>query len=85
MSPFADHIEICYITKDDEKTVEAKIKKESISEIKKVINIKNLESVYKSFEARRKLADSYDLFLVDNRVVQLMPTLLGKKFFEKNK
>ncbi|GFP87874.1 ribosomal l1 domain-containing protein 1 [Phtheirospermum japonicum] len=53
--------------------------------ISKVIKISKLKTNYKPFEAKRKLCDSYDLFLVDKRVVHLLPKLLGKKFFQKKK
>ena len=50
--------------------------------ITKVIGISKLKAKYKQFEARRKLRESYDLFVVDDRVVQMMPQLLGKTFFK---
>lgn len=53
--------------------------------ISKVIKISKLKTNYKPFEAKRKLCDSYDLFLVDKRVVHLLPKLLGKEFFKKKK
>ncbi|KAL6553831.1 hypothetical protein OROMI_019504 [Orobanche minor] len=53
--------------------------------ISKVIKISKLKTNYKPFEAKRKLCDSYDLFLVDKRVVHLLPKLIGKKFFKKKK
>lgn len=40
---------------------------------------------YKSFEAKRKLAASYDLFVTDDRIVTFMPSLLGKAFYEKKR
>ncbi|KAI9272414.1 ribosomal protein L1p/L10e family-domain-containing protein [Helicostylum pulchrum] len=83
VSPFASNVEVCLITKDSEKVMEDKVK--SVSPVKKVISVSTLGSTYKNFEARRKLCDSYDIFLVDDRVVHLMPKLLGKHFFAKNK
>ncbi|KAI8967246.1 ribosomal protein L1p/L10e family-domain-containing protein [Mycotypha africana] len=80
--PFKDDLEICYFTKENTKDVEEKVKD---TPIKKVINTRELATVYKSFESRRKLLNSYDLFMVDDRIVHLMPPLLGKKFFERNK
>lgn len=53
--------------------------------ISKVIKISKLKTNYKPFEAKRKLCDSYDLFLVDKRVVHLLPKLIGKEFFKKKK
>ncbi|XP_073137780.1 putative ribosome biogenesis protein C306.07c [Henckelia pumila] len=53
--------------------------------ISKVLKISKLKTNYKPFEAKRKLCDSYDLFLVDKRVVHLLPKLIGKEFFKKKK
>ncbi|KAL0306731.1 UNVERIFIED_CONTAM: Ribosomal L1 domain-containing protein 1 [Sesamum radiatum] len=53
--------------------------------ISKVIKISKLKTDYKPYEAKRKLCDSYDLFLVDKRVVHLLPKLIGKQFFKKKK
>ncbi|KAJ8530274.1 hypothetical protein K7X08_037109 [Anisodus acutangulus] len=53
--------------------------------ITKVIKLSKLKTNYKPFEAKRKLCDSYDLFLVDRRIVHLLPKLLGKHFFKKKK
>lgn len=47
--------------------------------------MEKLGTDYKSFEAKRKLSASYDLFLCDKRVYGRLSTLLGKKFFEKKK
>ena len=55
------------------------------SAVKKVLDVQKLRTVYHQFEARRKLVHSYDLFLVDNRVLHLMPSLLGRDFFNKKK
>lgn len=60
------------------------VKSQSIP-ISKVIKLSKLKSNYKPFEGKRKLCDSYDLFLVDKRVVHLLPKLLGKEFFKKKK
>lgn len=37
------------------------------------------------FQERRKLADTYDLFLVDDRIFPMMPATVGKSFFAKKK
>lgn len=55
------------------------------SAVKKVLDVQKLRTMYHQFEARRKLVHSYDLFLVDNRVLHLMPSLLGRDFFNKKK
>lgn len=61
-----------------------KIKSEDIP-ITKVLKLSKLKSDYRSFEAKRKLYDSYDIFFADKRVVHLLPKLLGKQFYKKKK
>lgn len=86
----SDSSELCLIiddrtksnlTKDDARK---KIQSENIP-ISKVIKISKLKSDYRPFEAKRKLCDSYDMFFADDRVIPLLPSLLGKHFFKKKK
>ncbi|ORY53080.1 ribosomal protein L1 [Rhizoclosmatium globosum] len=53
--------------------------------ISKVIGVSKLKADYYSYEAKRKLCDSYHLFLTDDRIVAMLPPLLGKAFFAKKK
>ncbi|XP_015893318.3 uncharacterized protein LOC107427461 [Ziziphus jujuba] len=69
------------LTKDD---AAKKIKSEDIP-ISKILKFSKLKSDYRPFEAKRKLCDSYDMFLADKRVIPLLPRLLGKHFFKKRK
>lgn len=62
-----------------------KIVKSQNIPVSKVLKVSKLKSDYKPFEAKRKLCDSYELFLVDRRIVHLLPKLLGKFFFKKKK
>ena len=50
-----------------------------------VIGLSKLRTNYREYDAKRKLCDSYDLFLADLRILPYLPRLLGKKFFEKKK
>nr|GLL47213.1 ribosomal L1 domain-containing protein 1-like [Ipomoea trifida] len=69
------------LTSKDAKKV---IKSQDIS-VSKVLKLSKLKTDYKAFEAKRKLCDSYDVFLVDKRIVHFLPKLLGKHFFKKRK
>ncbi|XP_019154025.1 PREDICTED: ribosomal L1 domain-containing protein 1-like [Ipomoea nil] len=69
------------LTSKDAKKV---IKSQDIS-VSKVLKLSKLKTDYKPFEAKRKLCDSYDVFLVDKRIVHFLPKLLGKHFFKKRK
>ena len=46
-----------------------------------MIPVAKLKTHYKTFESRRQLCATYDVFLADKRVYQMLPRLLGKKFF----
>ncbi|OWM78765.1 putative ribosome biogenesis protein C8F11.04 [Punica granatum] len=82
--------EICLIIDDGPKSnltkdaAQKKIKAENIP-VSKVMKLSKLRSDFKAFEAKRKLCDSYDLFLADRRVLPVLPRLLGKQFFKKRK
>eukprot|EP00899_Mesostigma_viride_P007689 jgi/Mesvir1/16921/Mv15782-RA.1 len=81
-----DSTEVCLIIKDaDGEGKLAKEKLEKIPGVAKVIGISKLAKNYKPFEAKRRLCESYDLFLVDDRVMRMLPKLLGKTFFQKKK
>ncbi|CAG8780023.1 10761_t:CDS:2, partial [Acaulospora morrowiae] len=77
--------EICLFTKDPQKEFKELVATKGIKHIKKVIGLSKLRKKYKPYEAKRKLCDSYDLFLADNRITHLLPSPLGKSFFEKKK
>ena len=82
--------ELCLIIDDRSKSgltkdnAMKKIKSEAIP-VSKVLKLSKLKSDYRPFESKRKLCDSYDMFLADRRVVPLLPRLLGKQFFKKKK
>ncbi|XP_057807280.1 uncharacterized protein LOC131021960 [Salvia miltiorrhiza] len=83
--------EVCLIVDDRPRTttppsdeIKKLIKSQNIP-ISKVIKLSKLRANYKPFEARRKLCNSYDMFLVDKRIVHLLPKLIGKEFFRKKK
>lgn len=61
-----------------------RIKSEGIP-ITKVLKLSKLKSEYNSFEARRKLFNSFDMFFADRRVYPLLPKYLGKQFYKKKR
>ncbi|KAL8128472.1 hypothetical protein V2J09_017627 [Rumex salicifolius] len=89
-SPDADCSELCLFLDDrpdrlpTSKDAKAKIAAESIP-LPKVIKFSKLKTDYKPFEAKRKLCDSYDMFLADRRIIPLLPKHLGKHFYKKKK
>ena len=49
--------------------------------ITKVIGAKKLEKKYYSFESKRQLRDSHDLFFADDRIITYLAKTLGKTFY----
>ncbi|KAL0084484.1 ribosomal protein L1/ribosomal biogenesis protein [Phycomyces blakesleeanus] len=84
-SPLPENADVCLIVKDNVEKWEDLIKTNEIANVSKVIDVKGLETTYKTYEARRKLAGSYDAFLVSDNVTHLMPARLGSTFVKRNK
>ncbi|KAI5989121.1 ribosomal protein L1p/L10e family-domain-containing protein [Pisolithus albus] len=53
--------------------------------ISRVVGIEKLRGKFKAFEARRLLLKENAMFLADDRVIPLLPRLLGSKWFEAKK
>ena len=80
-------ISICLITPEPQRQFKDAIAHPSFpttlsKRITKVISTKKLEAKYRSFEAKRQLRDSYDLFLADDRIITYLAKILGKTFYK---
>ncbi|KAK6343456.1 hypothetical protein TWF730_011045 [Orbilia blumenaviensis] len=49
-----------------------------------VIAPSKLKTNYKTFEARRQLERSHDIFLADDRIIPLLPSLLGSSIYRRS-
>ncbi|KAJ3729472.1 ribosomal protein L1p/L10e family-domain-containing protein [Lentinula raphanica] len=76
---------VCLFTKDPQRTYKDLLADNNIRFISKVIDISKLKGKYKAFDARRALLKEHGLFLADDRVIPLLPKLLGSKFFQAKK
>lgn len=75
--------QLCVITKDPQREFKDKLAAESVRA--KVIGISKLKKKYVPFEAKRQLRAQYDIFVADQRVLPMLPPLLGKSFFKARK
>jgi ribosome biogenesis protein UTP30 len=50
-----------------------------------IIGFRHLRKNYKTFEAKRKLAQSYSMFLADDSIIPMLSKYLGKEFFSRKK
>lgn len=76
---------ICLITKDPQREYKDLLESKNIKFISRVVGIAKLKGKFKAFEARRLLLKENGLFLADDRVIPLLPKLLGSKWFEAKK
>eukprot|EP00850_Spirogloea_muscicola_P001919 SM000007S20879 [mRNA] locus=s7:696898:698265:+ [translate_table: standard] len=85
----AEPREVCLLVKDSKGAAPGdakdKVRKDAIAGVTKVIGVQKLRTKYKPHEAKRQLCGSYDLFVADDRILPLLPKLLGKTFFKKKK
>ncbi|NWV12456.1 RL1D1 protein, partial [Ptilonorhynchus violaceus] len=88
-----DTAEVCLFTKDEpnlsaeqtENLYKKLLLGNGIRSVSRIISYKTLKKEYKMFEAKRRLLNSFDLFLSDDRIRRLLPSHLGKHFYEKKK
>ncbi|KAJ2301262.1 Ribosomal L1 domain-containing protein 1 [Coemansia sp. RSA 2706] len=78
---YDDSSSVCLLIKKfDEDHVE-KLKNLGFPVIKQIVAINELKTKYSSFESKRDLMNSHDLFLTDDRMVHSLPKALGGKFY----
>ncbi|KAJ8608195.1 hypothetical protein MRB53_039793 [Persea americana] len=85
--PFvAEDATVCLFVKDPQRTYKDMVEQAGLSStVTRVVGISKLKDKHKSFESKRALRDAHDFFLADDRVVQLLPQLLGKTFYASRK
>ncbi|KAI6027455.1 ribosomal protein L1p/L10e family-domain-containing protein [Pisolithus microcarpus] len=76
---------VCLITKDPQREYKDLLEQHDIKFISRVVGIEKLRGKFKAFEARRLLLKENGMFLADDRVIPLLPRLLGSKWFEAKK
>ncbi|OWF50905.1 ribosomal L1 domain-containing protein 1-like [Mizuhopecten yessoensis] len=87
--------EVCLFVKDINKTSREHevterhfkdlLSSKGINCITQVIPMKCLKLEYKPYEAKRNLSNMFDLFVADERIIRLLPSLLGRNFYGKKK
>merc|ERR1719198_2126553 len=81
---YNDKSEVCFFAKDPHKEwKELLLNKHHVPGVTKVIGVDKLRRNFKTPEQKRALADSFDLFLCDSRVVEMMRKILGTTFYNK--
>ncbi|XP_073131136.1 uncharacterized protein [Henckelia pumila] len=61
------------------------LESQGIPILPQVIKLSKLKSDYKSFDSKKKLYDSFDVFFAVKGVIPLLPKVLGRVFYKKKK
>ncbi|KAK3318720.1 ribosomal protein L1p/L10e family-domain-containing protein [Apodospora peruviana] len=78
---------ICLITADPQRHYKNVVASDEFPEdlrkrITRVIDLTHLKAKFKAFEAQRKLFSEHEIFLADDRIINRLPSALGKTFFK---
>ena len=74
-------VEVCLIVRDPKEAAEKKVETAGVK-VAKVLAVKSLKKKYKSPESRRDLCNKFDVFLAEEEVAEMLPTLLGRYFYD---
>ena len=78
-------LSVCLLVKDPQREYTDLLTTLNIKLIERVVGVSKLKGKFKAFDARRQLLQDHDLFLADDRILPLLPKLLGKKWFDAKK
>lgn len=78
-------VSVCLLVKDPQREYKDLLTTLNIKLVERVVGVSKLKGKFKAFDARRGLMNDHQLFLADDRIVPLLPKLLGKKFFDAKK
>lgn len=68
---------------DTEEQLEA-VENANIPTLAKILTLNQLKTIYSPYDKREELYNEYDLFILDDAILNLMPLVLGKTFYNNN-
>ncbi|XP_061823295.1 ribosomal L1 domain-containing protein 1 [Nerophis lumbriciformis] len=85
--------EVCLFTRDEPKMTTDQtqrfykrlLEERGVKTITEIIPFDVLRKEYKPYEAKRRLLGNFDMFLSDSRIRHLLPSHIGKKFYDMKK
>ena len=95
-NPLPDPHDVCLIVKDLEKGTRPDhepskrhfqdlLKSKGVEGVSEIIPLRELKVEYKQYEAKTALCHRFDKFLVDERILRLVPKFLGKPMFKRKR
>lgn len=80
-----DKTEACLIVKEPQRKYKDMLDADPRPAVKKVIDVKKWKQRHDAFKDRREICDAFELFLIDDRCAEMIPSLFGKVFTSRNK
>ncbi|AWP17386.1 putative ribosomal L1 domain-containing protein 1 isoform 2 [Scophthalmus maximus] len=88
-----DTDEVCLFTRDEpnmtpdqtQRFYKRLLEEKGVKNVSEIIPYKLLKTEYKPHEAKRRLLGNFDMFISDDRIRRLLPSHLGKHFYERKK
>lgn len=82
-----EHDEVCLIVKDPQRYYKDLVAahQPALKRVTKVVGVSKLKAKFKPYEAKRQLANAFQKFVADTRVIPLLPKILGTFFIRRNK
>lgn len=77
--------DVCFIVKDPQRTIKDHLAERDVRSVTKVLGVSKLRKRYGTYEGRRELCQQYDMFIADDRVMPMLPRLLGNVFIRSKK
>ncbi|XP_007447636.1 PREDICTED: ribosomal L1 domain-containing protein 1-like, partial [Lipotes vexillifer] len=89
----SDLADICLFTKDEpnltpeqtERFYKKLLNKHGVKTISQIIPLRTLKKEYKAYEAKLRLLGSFDFFITDARIRRLLPSHLGRHFYNRKR
>lgn len=76
---------MCLITKDPQRQYKDLLASAKVKQVKRVVGVTKLKGKFAPFDARRQLMNDHEVFLADDRIVEMLPKLLGKRWIQERK
>ena len=78
---------ICLITADPQRAYKDMVASDEFPEdlgrcVTRVVDISHLRAKFRAIEAQRRLRSEHDVFVADDRIVHMLPKVLGKTFYK---
>lgn len=84
-NPLHKSCEVCFISSQPGKVMKTLFEEKGVDNIQKVISLTKLRKEFKTYQLKRQLISSFDVFLCEEKIYHLVMRSLGKACFKRKK